>query len=310
MRRISATKRTLVSLFVAAVVVFLVLPFALKDRTKHRLLGPRLSELTHTEVTFRNGNLSLAGMLFLPDTTLPCAAVVFIHGSGASKRDNVWYLTVAKYLQENGVAVLVPDKRGSERSRGDWTTATFEDLAGDTDAAVDFLEHQAIFRCSKVGVVGFSQGGWIAPVAATRDPNIAFVVSMSGAGVTTDEQLLHEVANEITRFGTYHFVGRLLAPLGAGFVRRSAYWKVIGGFDPIPYWRKVTVPTFMAFGEGDQNVPVRQSIARMQALHNPNIVVRVYPKGGHAILDRVTYRVQQSYLRDLAAFVNTATIPR
>ncbi len=305
MKKPALTRTTILLLCVAALAVFLLVPFVFKHKTGFRLVGPDLSELTYTEVTFRNGDLTLAGMLFLPDTGLPCPAVVFIQGSGTSTRNSPWYLTVARRLQESGVAVLVPDKRGSVKSQGDWLTATFEDLAGDANAAVDYMKTQGTFECSCVGVVGFSQGGWIAPVAATRGSGIDFVVSMSGPGVTTDEQLVHETANEITGAGTYHFIGRLLAPIGASFVKRGALWKVIGGFDPIPYWRSVTVPSFMAFGQGDKNVPVEESVARIEALHKANISVRVYPKGGHGIVDRSTHRVQEACLRDLVRFVTS-----
>lgn len=65
--------------------------------------------------------------------------VVIIHGGGTSQRDNDWHLSMVSYLQSNEVLVLLPDKRGSEKSAGDWRTASFEDLATDTLAAVQYL---------------------------------------------------------------------------------------------------------------------------------------------------------------------------
>ncbi len=302
-------KRAILALLVAFI-VFLLVPFIFKDRTHSWFEGPGLQGMKYSEVSFRNGDLNLAGMLFLPETEEPCPALVVIHGSGASRRGSPWNTAVVKYLQERGVAVLLPDKRGSGKSEGSWVGATFEDLAGDTDAAVDYLRRQTAFRCSSVGLIGFSQGGWIAPVVATRNADVAFVVSMSGPGVTTDEQLLYEVVNDVQEFGTYRFLARLIGPVAVRFVKTEAFWPAIAGFDPLPYWRNVSVPAFMAFGEGDKNLPVEESVRRIQALGKPNIAIRIYPGGGHAIGDPATHRISEAYLRDLIGFVTTLKIDR
>jgi dipeptidyl aminopeptidase/acylaminoacyl peptidase len=98
-------------LIVAPVVVAQFAP----DETR-TLQGVNLRDLTYQEVTFSNPSqgINLAGMLFLPEGDGPFPAVVVIHGAGTSRRDNLWYLTPTKYLQDHGIAVLLPDKRGSE----------------------------------------------------------------------------------------------------------------------------------------------------------------------------------------------------
>jgi len=294
-------------LVLAVIVLFLAPPYVFKDRKHYRLLGPSLRELQYTEVTFRNGDLDLAGMLFLPEGKGPFPVAVLVQGSGQSRRDNAWYLSVVKHLQESGIAVLDPDKRGSGKSGGDWKKATFRDLAGDASSAVDFVDSLTTFQHSTLGVIGFSQGGWITPIVAAENDKVNFVVTMSGAAVSTDEQLFHEVTNDIARAGTYHFLARIIAPIPDYFVRRSDFWQLIGGFDPIPYWKKVKVPVFMAFGEGDRNVPVGKSLERIRALNQINISTRVYPKGGHAIFDPITQRVQEQYLDDLTNFILNAS---
>lgn len=305
-------KRYVVIGIVIAVIAALLVPW-LQARNRRKLyqdLGPVLADLTYREVSFDNGGLALAGMLFLPEGKGPFPVAVFIHGSGTSIRDNSWYLSVAQRMQQSGIAVLLPDKRGSEKSGGDWTTASFADLAGDAAAAVAFVRQQPRFARSPVGIIGFSQGGWIAPVAAGRDPGLAFVVSMSGPGVTTDEQLRYEVANDIANWGTYRFIAELLAPVECRFIKREEFWKRNSGFDPLPFWRAVDIPAFMAFGENDRNVPVDESARRIAALGKPNITVKVYPDGRHGILTldkvKLTYRVQEQYLRDLTAFIKAA----
>ena len=129
---------------VALVLILLVSGLVTRISVRHSrsLRGPALDELSFQEVSFPNAeqDLVLGGLLFLPPDRQEVPAVVFIHGSETSKRANPWYLALSSYLQDHGVAVLLPDKRGSERFGGDWRTAGFAELAVDAIAAVEFLE--------------------------------------------------------------------------------------------------------------------------------------------------------------------------
>lgn len=288
-----------------AVVIILLIPFVFKGETRAPLVGPSLSEVEYVDVSFNNGELQLAGMLIVPDGEGPFPVAVIIHGSGTSQRDSKWYLTVAKHLQENGVAVLLPDKRGSEKSGGDWRTATFEDLAGDTISAVEFVKSQDHFDYTTIGLVGMSQGGWIAPIVATKSDDVAFVVSMAGAGVTTEEQLYYEEIHNIQQMGTYPFVARLIAPFTTRRIQQMDFWKPTAGYDPIPYWEQVNVPCFAALGENDTNVPVEESVERFESLES-EMLIKVYPDGGHGITDPMTGEVQDAFLKDLVQFISSS----
>jgi hypothetical protein len=278
-----------------------VLPALFSGGSGRPLVGPDLADLDYQEIQFDNGDLRLAGMLFVPEGEGPVPVAVIIHGSGTSFRNNTWYLSVARHLQTNGIAVLLPDKRGSESSAGNWVGADFHELAGDTLAAVDFVRAQEQFADSRIGLIGMSQGGWIAPVAVSQDPDIAFVVSMSGATVTTEQQLVHEETYNISEF-TWHWVARLLAPVTASQILDMDHVKAYSDFDPVPYWMKVKSPKFFAFGEGDTNVPVEDSIEVLRANRIEGLV-KVYPDGGHAIADPEIRTVQSSFLDDLVAFI-------
>ncbi len=133
---------TLVVLAGLLVVPILIAPFTGSE--SRRFEGVRLADTTFREVRFWNAeqDLDLSGMLFLPDGDGPFPAAVIIHGSGTSQRDSAWYLTLTQHLQQGGIAVLLPDKRGSEQSEGNWHTASFEDLATDTLAGIAFLRAQ------------------------------------------------------------------------------------------------------------------------------------------------------------------------
>jgi pimeloyl-ACP methyl ester carboxylesterase len=90
---------------------------------------------------------------------------------------------------EVGVAVVLPDKRGCEKSEGEWLGRDFFELATDTAAAGKWVRQQDLFAASGIGLIGMSQGGWIAPIVAADDPDLAFVVSMSGATVPVEESV-------------------------------------------------------------------------------------------------------------------------
>ncbi|MGD8352854.1 MAG: prolyl oligopeptidase family serine peptidase [Pseudomonadota bacterium] len=295
-KKVSITLGILLLLFAA-----LLLPSLFTEKSPPGLVGPNLSSLAYKEVAFTNGDLSLAGMLFVPEGDGPFPAVVVIQGSGPSRRTNKWYLSVARYLQENGIAVLLHDKRGSERSGGSWIGADFETLAGDTLAAVDYIRSQELFPYVGIGLVGMSQGGWIAPVAASRDGDIDFVVSMSGSSVPVWRQLVHEEIHNISHY-TWPFLARLLAPLTAKRIMKMDHVRPYAGFDPIPYWMKVKAPVFFAFGENDENTPVKESVAVLKQDLDVDLI-KVYPEGGHAIRDKITNGVQKQFLHDLVRFI-------
>jgi len=172
-----------------------------------------LDETQYTEVTFRNTEqqLDLGGMLFVPTGHGPFPAAVIIHGSGTSRRDSGWYLTLTQHLQQNGVVVLLPDKRGSEKSEGNWRTSSFEDLSTDTLAAIEFLKTQQDVPLTNVGIVGMSQGGWIAPIVASESSDVGFVVSMVGSAVTPAEQLVYEENHNLRQMGFLPGVSNVIA---------------------------------------------------------------------------------------------------
>jgi dipeptidyl aminopeptidase/acylaminoacyl peptidase len=296
-------KRTVI---VVVTVVFvmgvLLLPAVFKDRARPPLAGPDLLSLEYKEIEFDNGDLRLAGMIFVPEGEGPFPVAVIIHGSGTSRRNSRWYLSVTRHLQDNGIAVLLPDKRGSEKSEGNWRGADFEDLAGDTLATVEYIRNQELFTHSGIGLVGMSQGGWIAPIVAAKDKDIAFVVSMSGASVTTQQQLIHEEIHNISYY-TWPFVARLLAPSTTKRILKMDHVKPYAEYDPVPYWKKVDAPVFFAFGENDENMPVEACIKVLRENLSVDLI-KVYPDGGHAIRNKQSNKVNDEFLDDLVEFIN------
>lgn len=291
------------------IVIVVVGPVLLRESPPRLpLIGPALSSIDYEDVTFMNGGLRLAGMLMAPHSA-PRGAAVFIHGSGTSRRDNPWYLGLAEHVRAQGFVVLLPDKRGSESSDGDWRSASFADLADDTGAAIALLRER--FPDLPVGVIGASQGGWVAPMVANRDPSVAFVVVLSGPAVRIEEQLVHEETNTIIRMGALKFVAQAIAPITAWDIRvrrQKEFWDAIAGYDPLPEWRKLAVPAFIAYGAEDEfnNVPVAESVALLRRTENAMLTVTVYPGADHGIEDVTTGRLDEQFLTDFATFLSNA----
>src|SRR5687768_7422230 len=151
------------------------------------------------EVTFKNGDVTLAGTLLIPTTKGKRPALVFVHGSGAQSREMYWglgYLYAAR-----GFAVLAYDKRGVGKSTGNWREASFEDLADDAVAAARFLQSRTDIAPKQIGFWGQSQGGWIAPLAASRFPEAAFAVALSGGGLSPADTELFDTEFELIKAG-------------------------------------------------------------------------------------------------------------
>ncbi|NNE47811.1 MAG: alpha/beta fold hydrolase [Rhodothermales bacterium] len=260
------------------------------------------------EVRFGSDAAQLAGLLLLPAGAGPHPAVAFIHGSGTSSRDRFWYLTPADYLAREGIAVLLPDKRGSGKSGGEWHTSSFGELATDAVDAVDFLVEQASVDRVRVGLAGFSQGGWVAPLAAAQSAEIAFLITISGSVATPSEQITYEVSREIRNGGAPGLVARTMAPLFArrAKMRLKSWWKLNGSFDPIPYWRDLGRPSLMFFGEADQNVDVSRSLgllADAELTAREGFSTVVFPTLGHGLIREDTGWLEPEYLRSMGQFI-------
>lgn len=156
-------------------------------------LKPYLEE----EVEFYNGDLKFAGTLSIPLTDGKHPAVVLITGSGPQDRDeNIEgfkiFGIIADHLTSNGIAVLRYDDRGVGGSDGYVFDATTTEFAEDVAAAVDLLRNRDEIDKSKIGLIGHSEGGIVAPIVAANDGDIAFIVLMAGTGVTGKEIILEQ----------------------------------------------------------------------------------------------------------------------
>ena len=97
---------------------------------------------------------------------------------------------ISDYLTKNGIAVLRYDDRGVAQSKGDFKTATTVDFASDVESAIAYLKTRKEINSKKIGLVGHSEGGIIAPMVASHSKEVNFIVLLAGTGIRGDKLLL------------------------------------------------------------------------------------------------------------------------
>lgn len=149
------------------------------------------------DIIFENkkAGITLAGTLTLPKQDGVFPAVILISGSGPQNRDEELmghkpFLVLSDYLTKNGIAVLRYDDRGVAASKGNFKTATTADFATDVEAGIAFLKSRKEINKSKIGLIGHSEGGIIAPMVANQSKDVAFIVLLAGTGIQGDQLLL------------------------------------------------------------------------------------------------------------------------
>jgi pimeloyl-ACP methyl ester carboxylesterase len=148
------------------------------------------------EVTYENrkAKVKFAGTLTLPKGKGPFPAVLLITGSGPQNRDEELlghkpFLILADYLTRQGIAVLRVDDRGVGGSTGKTMESTTADFAEDALAGVEYLKGRKEVNPKQIGLIGHSEGGVVAPLAASQSKDVAFIVLLAGTGLPGDDVL-------------------------------------------------------------------------------------------------------------------------
>lgn len=171
------------------------------------------------EINFKNHDGTIfAGTLSMPRKEGNFPVVVLISGSGPQNRDEEIlghkpFLVLADHLTRNGIAVLRYDDRGTAASKGDFATGNTLDFASDTESAVEYLKTRKEIDQHKIGLIGHSEGGVIAPIVASKIKQIKFIVLLAGTGIPGEELLLMQKeaiqkvsgVNEADRLATKKF---------------------------------------------------------------------------------------------------------
>ena len=152
-------------------------------------IPPRPYRQDTIRFTSRDGTV-LEGTIYHPRSRGPHPAVVFIHGSGPSDRSDFNHLGDA--FARRGIAILQYDKRGAGRSGGDAGKSSLAKLAEDVSAAVAALRQRGDIDPRRIGICGVSEGGWVAPIVASADTSVSFLVAVVAPGGTYEENAIYQ----------------------------------------------------------------------------------------------------------------------
>ena len=146
------------------------------------------------QVIFENteADIKLSGTFTRPNQKGKYPVVVLISGSGRHDRDGSMmthrpFLVLSDYLTRKGIAVLRYDDRGFGESTGDFSKATTADFAQDVISAVNYLKSRSDINPNQIGLIGHSEGGIIAPLAANQTSDISFIVALAATGIPGSE---------------------------------------------------------------------------------------------------------------------------
>jgi len=152
-------------------------------------------------LSFQNDGVTLKGTLYRAAGAGRHPAIILLAGSGRVVRDNVVFRTLESQFLKLGIDVLAYDKRGSGESGGNYDGTPLGTLASDSLAGVRALQARDDVDPKRVGLWGISEGGSIGTLAASMSPDVAFVISVSGPGVSIAEQAIYLRANEMLAKG-------------------------------------------------------------------------------------------------------------
>ena len=237
----------------------------------------------------------LAGTFTVPAHRGRIAAALLITGLSPHERNNgdaPWmpFRDIADALSRVGIATLRVDDRGVGKSTGDNAKLTSFDKADDVRSEVAWLRTQPGVDPKRIMLVGYSEGGLVAPMVAASDRAIAGVVTLAGPGVSGMEVARYQVEQPILKDPKMSEADRereFAKQLEEALKDLSPHETSFLGIDPISYDRQVRCPTLIIQGGTDATVPVRSALEIASAMRsggNPDVTVRIVPGVSHSLL--------------------------
>jgi alpha-beta hydrolase superfamily lysophospholipase len=237
----------------------------------------------------------LVGTLTLPqgaDAHAPFAAAVLVTGLSPSERNGgspPWMplRDLSDALTRRGIAVLRVDDRGEGKSTGDHAPSTTFDEANDVRTEVAWLRERRDVDARRVALVGYSEGGLIAPMVAASDPRLSGVVTLAGPGVPGWDLARYQIEAAVVRDSTIapaDWASAVAKALADSLTPREASYLSI---DPLAYARRVRCPVLIVQGGADLHVPLRSAerlAFAMRQCGNADVTVRIFPGVSHSLL--------------------------
>ncbi|MBE1500383.1 dienelactone hydrolase [Amycolatopsis lexingtonensis] len=240
------------------------------------ITAPPASAADGSDVTFTNGGVTLHGTVVAPPGGTKLPGLVMVHGSGAHSRED--YRDQAEAFARQGIATLIYDKRTEGYSQ---FSRSYSTLADDALAAVEALRKRPDVDPARVGVWGLSEGGWVAPLAASRSADVAFVVTLGANGVEPSRQQAWAIENQLRRLG---MDGSMVRMASSTMMRQ-----LVGGgvfpeahYDPVPVLKSLRQPVLGLWGAKDVLTPPGEAVRIFQA-SLAKYTLRVFPDAQHQL---------------------------
>lgn len=272
-------------------------------------------------VRFGSKSALLAGTLCVPGGPGQHPGIVLLHGSGPQTRWGT-LRAIADLMARHGIETLIWDQRGTGESKGQWYKSTYNDLEEDALAGIHLLQSRSEVARDKVGVFGHSQGGTLSAVLPCVSKEVAFVIAGAPIVGKVFEQDLFRVRNglakeqftqqdirsamefytmwlnvALTSMGWEQMEARKLQVKGEKWFdwvepppKESYIWSYyppVGGFNSLPYWQRLAVPTLIIYGERDSIEDVGAYALRvdtaLRAAKNPDFTVVILPRALHEL---------------------------
>jgi pimeloyl-ACP methyl ester carboxylesterase len=287
-----------------------------------RMQGLRLQDLTEEEsIHIKHDTISLFGTITYPNTKPPYPLVIFVPGAGEQFRGRMFdeYIKILPYF---GIAVLRYDKRGSGESTGDRLSSTFTDFADDLLAVIEKAKSIKKIDAQKIGLLGFDQASYVMPIALSKNKDIQFMVMVSGAVVSLEEQEYHATQLRMKADGygveaiqeALHYQRKMFQYLRGEIDSVSLqnaseelkpkpwadyvtlfdnkffmdWWRKTHTFTPAPYLNDIKVPILAIYGEKDLLVPIDKNKplleAYLQNIGRSESKIVVYPQANHLLM--------------------------
>lgn len=243
---------------------------------------------------------TLAGTLTLPSNAskaTPVPAIVTVTGSGGQERDEPLdasstyrpFRQIADSLARRGIASLRMDDRGIGQSKGNFATATSADFAEDIRAGLAYLRSRGDIDGMRLGLVGHSEGGLIAPLVALKEPTLKGIVLLAGPGKGGREILAFQLANLATNDTSLNADKRAQRisgiPATIDSLKASSPWmNYFLSYDPLATARQVKVPVLILNGATDQQVTPDQVPVLAKAFRaggNKDVTSQVFSAMNH-----------------------------
>ncbi len=284
-------------------------------------------------ISFQHGDHTLVGMLVVPKTAGPHPCIVLVHGDGPKSRDGGGaYDVFFDEFASAGWCVLSWDKPGVGQSSGDWLDQSMSERANEVLAAIEFLQTRTDIIKGKIGLFGYSQAGWVLPLAASRSKKVAFIIPVSAAIDVVRQSRYYkrnlwmqqglsqkEVAARLLFFDrlgkqfkpgvSYESYSRWFrdnAPEGSGEPESRRRWvfdSLIGGVNARASLRKTMCPVLAIWGGNDLHVdPVEgyKVYAReLERAGNRDVTLKIFPNADHSLIATDRKRLGQDGLTSL-----------